>query len=101
MYQWFPEVSHFCQGVPTILVGTKTDLRQDPETRRMLAMQGLKPISFEQGTQVAREIGASRYIECSAKRSEGVIELFDQALRESMKRKLRSFVKKRKNCVLL
>lgn len=64
-------------------------------------MQGLKPISFEQGTQVAREIGASRYIECSAKRSEGVIELFDQALRESMKRKLRSFVKKRKNCVLL
>ncbi|TIB89463.1 hypothetical protein E3Q06_00735 [Wallemia mellicola] len=99
--KWFPEVSHFCSGVPRILVGTKIDLRQDTETRRMLSMQGLKPVTYEQGLQVSKEIGASKYIECSAKKSQGVIELFDQALKESMKGKLTKFVKKRRNCVLL
>ncbi|EOR04073.1 GTP-binding protein RHO1 [Wallemia ichthyophaga EXF-994] len=99
--KWFPEVSHFCSGVPRILVGTKIDLRQDPETRRMLSMQGLKPVSYEQGVAVSKEIGAAKYIECSAKKSQGVIELFDQALKESMKGKLTKFVKKRRNCVVL
>lgn len=67
----------------------------------MLSMQGLKPVSYEQGVAVSKEIGAAKYIECSAKKSQGVIELFDQALKESMKGKLTKFVKKRRNCVVL
>ncbi|TIB70111.1 hypothetical protein E3P77_00027 [Wallemia ichthyophaga] len=74
--KWFPEVSHFCSGVPRILVGTKIDLRQDPETRRMLSMQGLKPVSYEQGVAVSKEIGAAKYIECSAKKSQDKKSLF-------------------------
>ena len=31
-YQWFPEVLHYCKGVPIILVGCKKDLRGDLKT---------------------------------------------------------------------
>lgn len=84
--QWYPEVAHFCEGTPLILVATKTDLRRDDNTRRMLAAQGQTPVTFEQGAEVAREIGA-KYIECSAKTGTGVHEVFALALRESMKGK--------------
>ncbi|PVG02767.1 signal transducer [Serendipita vermifera] len=87
--KWFPEVAHFCPGVPMILVGTKTDLRGDDHTKRMLSAQGLKPVSPEQGGGVAKEIGA-KYTECSAKTGQGLQEVFTLALRESMKGKWRS-----------
>lgn len=67
-----------------ILVGTKTDLRRDEQTRRMLNAQGQTPVSSEQGAEVAKEIGA-KYVECSAKSGEGVQEVFHVALRESMR----------------
>jgi len=84
--KWYPEVAHFCEGTPLILVATKTDLRRDDNTRRMLAAQGQTPVTSEQGAEVAREIGA-KYIECSAKTGSGVQEVFALALRESMKGK--------------
>ncbi|KAH9397491.1 Ras- C3 botulinum toxin substrate 2 [Tyrophagus putrescentiae] len=28
--KWYPEISHHCPSTPIILVGTKTDLREDP-----------------------------------------------------------------------
>ena len=63
---WFQEVSHFCPGIPIILVGTKCDLqsRIDPEF----------PI------QVASEIGAIGYIQCSAKTMYNVRTVFNFAL---------------------
>ncbi|EDW02173.1 GH21848 [Drosophila grimshawi] len=30
--KWIPEVKHFCPNVPIILVGNKSDLRNDPQT---------------------------------------------------------------------
>lgn len=53
----------------------------------MLQAQGLKPVSYEQGAAVAKEIGAAAYRECSAKTREGVQEVFDTALREAMKKR--------------
>jgi Rho family protein len=82
--QWYPEVNHFCEGTPLILVGTKIDLRRDEQTRRMLSAQGQAPVSPEQGAAVAREIGA-KYAECSAKTGVGVQDVFALALHESMK----------------
>ena len=29
---WYPEITHHYPGVPIVLVGTKIDLRNDPET---------------------------------------------------------------------
>jgi Rho family, other len=96
--QWYPEVAHFCEGTPLILVGTKTDLRQDDQTKRMLGAQGLRPVSAEQGAEVAREIGA-KYIECSAKTGVGVQDVFSLALKESMRGKWSKIVKKN-SCVV-
>jgi len=97
--KWFPEVAHFCEGTPLILVGTKTDLRRDDQTRRMLGAQGQAPVSAEQGQSVAREIGA-RYIECSAKTGNGVQEVFALALKESMRGKWGKKLKQRR-CIII
>ncbi|KAF8526848.1 P-loop containing nucleoside triphosphate hydrolase protein, partial [Hysterangium stoloniferum] len=98
--KWFPEVAHFCEGTPLILVGTKTDLRKDEQTRRMLGAQGTTPVTPEQGGAVAKEIGA-KYMECSAKTGQGVREVFNAALKESMRGKWGKMVKKQKGCVTL
>ncbi|EPQ58532.1 hypothetical protein GLOTRDRAFT_57589 [Gloeophyllum trabeum ATCC 11539] len=97
--KWYPEVAHFCEGTPLILVGTKIDLRRDDQTRRMLSAQGQTPVTSEQGMAVAKEIGA-KYLECSAKTGVGVQEVFNAALKESMRGK---WVKRVRNqrCVVL
>jgi len=96
--KWYPEVAHFCEGTPLILVATKTDLRRDDNTRRMLGAQGQTPVTPEQGAEVAREIGA-KYVECSAKTGSGVQEVFALALRESMKGKWGKIARQRR-CVV-
>ncbi|KAN0105244.1 signal transducer [Russula decolorans] len=96
--KWYPEVAHFCEGTPLILVATKTDLRRDDNTRRMLGAQGQTPVTPEQGAEVAREIGA-KYVECSAKTGNGVQEVFALALRESMKGKWGKIARQRR-CVV-
>lgn len=82
-----------------ILVGTKTDLRKDEQTKRMLGAQGLTPVSWEQGSSVAKEIGA-KYIECSAKTGTGVHDVFNLALKESMKGRWGKIVRERR-CVVI
>ena len=81
-----------------ILVGTKTDLRRDEQTRRMRGAQGQAPVGTEAGEAVARAIGA-RYAECSAKTGAGVAEVFALALRESMRGRWGKMVKQ-KRCVV-
>jgi Rho family protein len=64
----------------------------------MLGAQGQAPISPDQGAAVAQEIGA-KYAECSAKTGRGVKDVFNLALRESLKGKWGKIVKKSK-CVI-
>jgi Rho family, other len=97
--KWYPEVAHFCEGTPLILVATKTDLRSDDTTRRMLAAQGQTPVTPDQGQSVAREIGA-KYSECSAKTGKGVHDVFNLALKESLKGKWGKIVQK-KRCIVI
>jgi len=47
--KWFPETRHFCDDVPTILVGLKKDLRNDSETIEELNKKHQKPVTKEQG----------------------------------------------------
>lgn len=79
--KWFPEVSHHCPSTPILVVGTKTDLRGDQETINRLAEKRLAPLTPEQGTQLAKEIGAVRYMECSALTQAGLKDVFDEAIR--------------------
>lgn len=64
--KWYPEISHHAPGVPIVLVGTKRDLRDDPDTIAKLAASGQPgPTTPRMGDDLARDIGA-KYVECSA-----------------------------------
>eukprot|EP00736_Rhodelphis_marinus_P004890 Rmarinus@m.9578 len=79
--KWYPELSHHAPGVPIILVGTKLDLRDDDDTKKRLSDKGLSPITTQQGQQMAKEIGAVKYMECSALTQVGLKAVFDEAIR--------------------
>jgi Ras-related C3 botulinum toxin substrate 1 len=79
--QWYPEIEHHAPGVPIILVGTKLDLRDDPEVREQLRQRKMAPISYEQAVQVAKEIRAVKYIECSALTQRNLKSVFDEAIK--------------------
>jgi GTPase SAR1 family protein len=55
-----------------MLIGTKVDLRDDPETIEKLRSKGQQPISWEQAEQMARDIKAVSYMECSALTQKGL-----------------------------
>ncbi|KAM9546985.1 rho-related GTP-binding protein RhoF-like isoform 3-T3 [Salvelinus alpinus] len=78
-YDWYPEVHHFCHGVPIILVGCKTDLRKDKVLARKLWSSGQNPITYIQGEETKRKIKAELYLECSAKYKENVEDIFREA----------------------
>ncbi|XP_036678790.1 rho-related GTP-binding protein RhoF isoform X2 [Balaenoptera musculus] len=52
LIKWFPEVTHFCRGIPTVLIGCKTDLRKDKEQLRKLRAAQLEPITYTQPAQL-------------------------------------------------
>lgn len=56
--QWYPEIQHHAPNIPTVLVGTKLDLRTDTETMQKLADRRMSPISYEQAMVYKKEIGA-------------------------------------------
>lgn len=59
--QWHPEVCHHAPNIPLILVGTKLDLREDPDALARLHERRMSPVSYAQGMQMARDIRAVRY----------------------------------------
>jgi cell division control protein 42 len=76
--KWFPEVHHHCPGVPCLIVGTQVDLRDDGQVIEKLARQKQRPVGSEQGERLARELGAVKYVECSALTQKGLKNVFDE-----------------------
>jgi hypothetical protein len=79
--KWFPEVHHHCPGVPCLIVGTQTDLRDDAGVRDKLARQKMQPIRKEDGDRMAKELGAVKYVECSALTQYKLKDVFDEVHR--------------------
>lgn len=80
--KWIPEILHHCpKDILILLIGTKIDLRDDLHVLDELTARNLKPTTLEQGNKLAKEIGAIRYMECSAATQVGVKEIFDYAIR--------------------
>lgn len=46
--QWVEEMARFCPGVPAILVGCKSDLREDERTTRELRLAGQDLVMLEE-----------------------------------------------------
>jgi cell division control protein 42 len=76
--KWFPEVHHHCPGVPCLIVGTQTDLRDDPAVREKLSKQKMQPVRKEDGDRMAKDLGAVKYVECSALTQYKLKDVFDE-----------------------
>lgn len=68
--------------VPVVLVGTKSDLRDD-------IVLGKQAISKDKAAEFARSIKAASYQECSAITQTGLKELFDEAIRVGLAKSTR------------
>jgi len=82
--KWVPEIQHHAPNVPILLVGTKSDLRKDEKTNTQLASRGQSMVTVEQAHGMAKEIGAVKFLECSALTQEGLKPVFDDAIRAAM-----------------
>ncbi|KAL5962328.1 hypothetical protein TSMEX_009941 [Taenia solium] len=78
--KWFNEVRHHAPNTPYLLVGTQIDLRDDTTTLEKLTRNRQKPITYEQGEKLAKEIKAYKYVECSALTQCGLKNVFDEAI---------------------
>jgi Ras-related C3 botulinum toxin substrate 1 len=79
--KWFPEICHHCPNVPFLLIGTKSDLREDRDTLEKLQQKKQSPVTQEQALEMVKEIGAVKYLECSALRQETLKVVFEEAIR--------------------
>ena len=71
-------------------MGLKSDLRSKRTCIELLRTQGLTPVTPEQGEAVAKQMGAA-YIECSAKESRGIQEVFDLAINTAIRAEEESY----------
>ncbi|KAF7701393.1 rho-related GTP-binding protein RhoF [Silurus meridionalis] len=103
LIKWYPEVNHFCPGVPVILIGCKTDLRKDKEKIRKLRVLDLDPVTYIKGEETQKQMNATLYLECSAKHRENVEDIFKEATKLALdhRRKNRQARKKWKKCSII
>ena len=78
--RWLPELRHFSPTTKFIIVGLKSDLRNEQGTIDDLSGLGLSLITPEQGASLAKREGALNYYECSALTGAGIKEVFNSAL---------------------
>ena len=78
--KWVPEIRSHCPDTPAILVGTQADLRNDRDTIDQLARFKLSPVKTEAGIRLAKAVGATKYMECSALTQDGLKDVFDEAI---------------------
>ena len=75
---WVPEGHQHCPGVPWLTVGTQTDLRDDPSVKEKLTKQKMKPVEKSDGERMAKDLGAVKYVECSALTQYKLKDVFDE-----------------------
>ena len=96
--KWFNEVQKYCSNTSILLIGTNLDKREDLSydhnvvNKSTIDYQRRKDedmVNYSKGLTIAKEIGATSYIESSAKNDVGFKEIKDQILRSYLSRKTR------------
>jgi len=96
--KWKTELTHYCPDAKILLIGTKQDLRNDPQIIKQLNEDlHTRPVLTSDGENMAKELGCAKYLECSAKQCLGVKEVFYEAIRVCTV----PIQKKKKKCVIL
>ena len=101
LQKWYPELKHHAPDTPIILVGTKTDLRENKETLQRLEARKAKPVNYMQGVQLKRAIEAAKFFECSAYTQHGLKQMFDEATRTGLSPPSNKKKKKKRHCAFL
>ena len=81
--KWYPEITQHMESKPPILlVGTKSDLRKKQAAiDNLKSTTGEEPITHEMGMQMKQEIGAYKFLECSALTQDNLAAVFEEAIR--------------------
>jgi Rho family protein len=94
--KWHPELKHFCPLTPIVLVGSRADEVTDELHLAHMRKQGHTPVTTAEGLEMAKRIGATEYLEVSAKTGANLKEAFDTAIRTTLMPP-----KKHHHCMLL
>ncbi|EKE41669.1 hypothetical protein ENUP19_0128G0039 [Entamoeba nuttalli] len=97
--KWKPEVSHHCPNTPCLLIGTKIDIRDEQTQKNKTCDKKIEPITLEQGEAKCKDIGALKYIECSALTQKNLRYVFDEAVRAVINTTKKEKIK-RKSCLI-
>jgi len=93
--KWIGEIKEHCPGVKMVLAALKCDLREG-----MNSNHNPDVITFEQGLEKAREIGAVKYLECSAVLNRGIRETFYEAAKVAVEVKPAGSSRGSRKCVI-
>ena len=101
--KWYPEIQHHKPDTPIILVGLKKDLRDSggADTAKLKRQTNYGKLYQTQGFALASEIGAVKYIECSALTQENLCEIFQEATSAVLNHRRNSQPKKKRKCLIL
>ena len=75
--KWYKEAKQCSAGPPIVLVGTKLDLRDTEAAGQRPA----KLVAHKEAKKLSRKLGAVKYIECSALKQRGYMEVLNEAVR--------------------
>ena len=107
--KWLPEIRQFCPDVAMVLVATKVDLRgaSGPKADADVAL------TCAEGQELATDIGAAAYVECSSRLKQGLDDVFQAAARATLscpskrnnsnpdkEKKRKSAGEKNKSCII-
>eukprot|EP01084_Bolivina_argentea_P131381 231905_1 len=79
---WLPELTQHRAGIPYILCGTKSDLRND------LTLDTTAFVSAQEANEMKLDIGASEYMEISALTQDNLKSLIDESIRVVLNERL-------------
>ena len=79
--KWMPELRLHAPAAPIVLIGTKTDLREDGSVLQALSSRGQLVVQEDMGVAAAKDVGAERYMECTSHNQDALKALFDSAIR--------------------
>jgi small GTP-binding protein len=92
--KWVKEIKENAAGVPFIIVGNKSDLRNDEKMKS-------KCVPMDKGEKLAKKLKAEKYLECSAKTQEGLRDVFDTCIQVVYENHVKkNGGKDKKDCIL-
>ncbi|EDR25225.1 GTPase_rho, putative [Entamoeba dispar SAW760] len=79
--KWVKEIRTHCPDTPFLLIGTKSDIRDDYEQQQIIKNKGFELVSPNEGQEMAQKMGAIKFMECSALTQSNLVNVFKEAIR--------------------